>query len=77
MITTIVNAIEGPISSVVSGWLGESGKWPQNLVPTSVGMPGDDTPSGATEHTGDGETEQQLCFSVLNYRTSITLKGRS
>ena len=27
MITAIVSAIEGPISSVVSGCLGESGVW--------------------------------------------------
>ena len=60
MITTIVSAIEGPISSVVSGWLGESGKWWKwlwNSVPTSVDMPGGDTPSGAAKHTGDGEIE--------------------
>ena len=41
MIIAIVNAIVGPISSVVSGWLGGSGMWrmwPWNLVPTQVGM---------------------------------------
>ena len=39
MITTIVSAIGGPISSVVSGWLGRGGMWrmwPWNLVPTQV-----------------------------------------
>ena len=41
MITAIVSAIGGLISSVVSGWLGGSGMWrmwPWNLVPTQVGM---------------------------------------
>ena len=41
MITTTVSAIGGPISSVVSGWLGGGGMWqmwPWNLVPTQVGM---------------------------------------
>ena len=41
MITVIVSAIEGLISSVVSGCLGESGMWrmwPWNLVPTQVIM---------------------------------------
>ena len=41
MIIAIVSAIGGPISSVVSGWLGGSGMWqmwPWNLVPTQVGM---------------------------------------
>ena len=45
MITTIVSAIEGPISAVVSGCLGESGMWrmwPWNLVPTQVNMLGSD-----------------------------------
>ena len=45
MITTIVSAIEGPISTVVSGCLGESGMWrmwPWNLVPTQVNMLGSD-----------------------------------
>ena len=41
MITVIVSAIEGPILSVVSGCLGESGMqrlWLWNLVPTQVNM---------------------------------------
>ena len=41
MISTIVSAIGGLISSVVSGWLGGSGMWrmwPWDLVPTQVGM---------------------------------------
>ena len=42
MITTIVSAIGGLISSVVSGWLGGSGMWRWNLVPTQVGMHGND-----------------------------------
>ena len=45
MITAIVNVIEGPISSVVSGCLGESGvwqMWPWNLVPTQANMLGSD-----------------------------------
>ena len=45
MITVIVSAIEGPILSVVSGCLGESGMqrmWPWNLVPTQANMPGSD-----------------------------------
>ena len=42
MITAIVSAIGGPISSVVSGWLGGSRMWPWNLVPTQVGMLGSD-----------------------------------
>ena len=63
MITTIVSAIKGPILSVVSGWLGESGKWwkwLRNLVPTSVGMPDVDTPSGAVGDMGDNETELEI-----------------
>ena len=47
MITAIVSAIGGPISSVVSGWLGGSGMWrmwPWNLVPTQVEMLGSDVP---------------------------------
>ena len=45
MITAIVSAIGGPISLVVSGWLGEGGiwrMWPWNLVPTQVAMLGSD-----------------------------------
>ena len=45
MITTIVSAIGGPISSVVSGWLGGGGMWRMwlwNLVPTQVRMLGSD-----------------------------------
>ena len=47
MITVIVSAIEGPILSVVSGCLGESGTqrlWFWNLVPTQVKMLGSDVP---------------------------------
>ena len=47
MITAIVSAIGGLISSVVSGWLGGSGMWrmwPWNLVPTQVEMLGSDIP---------------------------------
>ena len=45
MITAIVSAIKGPISSIVSGCLGECGvwqMWPWNLVPTQVNMLGSD-----------------------------------
>ena len=45
MITTIVSAIGGSISSVVSGWLGGGGMWRMwswNLVPTQVIMLGSD-----------------------------------
>ena len=45
MITAIISVIEGPISSVVSGYLGESGMWrmwPWNLVPTQANMLGSD-----------------------------------
>ena len=45
MITAIVSAIEGPILSVVSGCLSDSGMqrlWLWNLVPTQVNMPGSD-----------------------------------
>ena len=52
MITVIVSAIEGPILSVVSGCLGESGMqqlWLWNLVPTQVNMLGSDV-SWTAEH---------------------------
>ena len=45
MITVIVSAIKGPILSIVSGCLGESGilrLWLWNLVPTQVNMLGSD-----------------------------------
>ena len=45
MITAIVSAIEGPISSVINGYLGESEvwqMWPWNLVPPQVNMLGSD-----------------------------------
>ena len=45
MITAIVRTIEGPILSVVSGCLGESGMqrlWLWNLVPTQANMPDSD-----------------------------------
>ena len=47
MITTIISAIEGPILSIVSGYLGESGMqrlWLWNLVPTQVSILGSDVP---------------------------------
>ena len=47
MITVIVSAIEGPILSVVSGCLGESGMqrlWLWNLVPTQVNTLSGDVP---------------------------------
>ena len=57
MITAIVSAIKGPISLVVSGWLGGSGmwwKWPRNLVLTPVGMPDSGVSLGAIGHAKDG-----------------------
>ena len=45
MITAIVSAIKGPILSVVSGCLGESGMlrlWLWNLVPIQANMRGSD-----------------------------------
>ena len=45
MITAIVSTIKGPILSVISGGLGESGilrLWLWNLVPTQANMPGSD-----------------------------------
>ena len=45
MITAIVSTIGGPMSLVVSGWLGGGGMWRMwlwNLVPTQVGMLGGD-----------------------------------
>ena len=45
MITAIVSAIKGPILSIVSGCLGESGMlrlWLWNLVPTQANMPNSD-----------------------------------
>ena len=47
MITAIVSVIEGPILSIISGCLGESGMqrlWPWNLVPTQVNLLGSDVP---------------------------------
>ena len=52
MITAIVSAIEGPILSIISGCLGESGMqrlWLWNLVPTQVNMLGSDV-SRTAEH---------------------------
>ena len=52
MITAIVSAIEGPILSVISGCLGESGMqrlWLWNFVPTQVNMLSSDVPRTA-EH---------------------------
>ena len=45
MITAIVSAIKGPILSILSGCLGESGMlrlWLWNLVPTQANMPSND-----------------------------------
>ena len=45
MITVVVSAIKGPILSVLSGCLGESGMlrlWLWNLVPTQANMPSSD-----------------------------------
>ena len=47
MITAIVNAIKGPMLSILSGCLGESKKlslWLWNLVPTQAHMLGNDVP---------------------------------
>ena len=67
MITAIVSAIGGPISSVVSGWLSGSGmlcKWPRNLVPTSIGMLGIDVSPGAAKHAKDGVSGPYPSFIV-------------
>ena len=45
MITVIVSVIKGPILSVLSGCLGESGMlrlWLWNLVPTQANIPSND-----------------------------------
>ena len=60
MITAIVSAIEGPILSVISGCLGESGMqhlWPWNLVPTQVNMLGSDVPRASYGTPGQGFTD--------------------
>ena len=70
MITVIVSATEGPISSVVSGWLGGSGmlwKWLRNLVPTSAGMPGINVSPGATKHAKDGVFGRHLSIIVREW----------
>ena len=70
MITAIVSAIGGPISSVVSEWFGESGvwwKWPRNLVPTPVGMLGSDVSLGATGHVKDGVFGRYSFFIDLEW----------
>ena len=66
MITTIVSAIEGPILSVISGCLGESGMqrlWPWNLIPTQVNMLGNDVPRASYDTSGQGFTDSSgsLC----------------
>ena len=70
MITTIVSAIEGLISSVVSGWLGGSGKlwkWPRNLVPTLAGMPGIAISPSAAGHAKDGVFGRYPSFIVREW----------
>ena len=66
MITAIVSAFEGPILSVISGCLGESGMqrlWPWNLVLTQVNMLGSDIPraSYGTPRQGFTECSGSLC----------------
>ena len=66
MITAIVSAFEGPILSVISGCLGESGMqrlWPWNLVLTQVNMLGSDVPraSYGTPRQGFTECSGSLC----------------
>ena len=66
MITAIVSAIEGPILSVISGCLGESGMqrlWPWNLIPTQVNMLGNDVPRASYGTPGQGFTDSSgsLC----------------
>ena len=66
MITAIVSAFEGPILSVISGCLGESGMqrlWPWNLIPTQVNMLGNDVPraSYGTPRQGFTECSGSLC----------------
>ena len=70
MIIVIVSTIEGPILSVVSGWLGGSGKlwkWPRNLVPTPVGMLGSGVSLGATGHAKDGVFGRYSFFIDLEW----------
>ena len=65
MITIIVSAIGGLISSVVSGWLGGSGMWwPWNLVPNLVDMLGRGVSQGATEYAKDGVFGRYSFFIV-------------
>ena len=66
MITAIVSAFEGPILSIISGCLGESGMqrlWLWNLVPTQVNMLGSDVPraSYGTPRQGFTECLGSLC----------------
>ena len=70
MIAAIVSAIGGPISSDVSGWLGGSGmwwKWPQNLVSTLVGTPGNGVSMGAVEHAKDGVFGRYSFFIIREW----------
>ena len=70
MITTIVSAIGGPILSVVSGWLGGSGKlwkWPRNLVSTLAGMPGIAISPSAAGHAKDGVFGRYPSFIVREW----------
>ena len=70
MITAIVSAIGGPISLVISGWLGGSGmwwKWPWNLVPTPVGMPGNGVSLGAAGHAMNGVFRHYSFFIVREW----------
>ena len=67
MITAIVIAVRGPISLVVSGWLGGNGmwwKWPWNLVPTLAGMPDNGVSLGIVEHAKDGVFGRYYFFIV-------------
>ena len=70
MIIAIISAIGGPMSSVVSGWLGGSGmwlKWPWNLVPTPVGMLSNGISLGAAGHAKDGVSGHYPSFIVREW----------
>ena len=65
MISAIVSTIGGPILSVISGCLGESGVyrlWPWNLVSTQVNLLGSDVPQASYGTPGQGFTNHSGSF---------------
>ena len=70
MITSLVNAIGDPKSSMVSEWLGGSGvwwKWPRNLVPTPVGTLGSSVSLGTARHARDSASGRYPSFIVREW----------